>query len=62
MPKGIKDKVAIIGNMAWSPRYQGSGSSFMNPTQLDTVYECLKARIENDEGVYFSKGSRICYR
>lgn len=56
LPLSKNDKVAIIGNMARSPRYQGSGSSFMNPTQLDTVYECLKARIENDEGVYFSKG------
>jgi len=32
-------KVAILGAFAKVPRYQGSGSSQMNPTQLDNAYD-----------------------
>jgi beta-glucosidase len=30
---------ALIGRFAKSPRYQGAGSSLMNPTQLDNLYD-----------------------
>ncbi len=37
-----KDKtVAIIGEMARCPRYQGAGSSNINPTQLDDAFDAL---------------------
>lgn len=33
--------VAIIGDFAKVPRYQGAGSSQVNPTKLDDLYDCL---------------------
>ena len=36
-------KVAVIGDFAKNPRYQGAGSSVVNPTRLDTALENLEA-------------------
>ena len=35
-------KVAVIGEMAKEPRYQGAGSSLINPTRLDNALDCFK--------------------
>lgn len=35
-------KIAIIGDFAHTPRYQGAGSSVVMPTQLDTTLEAIK--------------------
>lgn len=35
--------VGIIGGFARNPRYQGAGSSMVNPTRLDNLYDCLRA-------------------
>ena len=35
--------VGIIGDFARNPRYQGTGSSMVNPTRLDNLYDCLRA-------------------
>ncbi len=32
-------KIALVGRFAKAPRYQGGGSSLMEPTQLDTLYD-----------------------
>ena len=37
-----KQKVALIGDMAKNPRYQGAGSSTINPYKLENAYDCLK--------------------
>ncbi len=37
LPLAEKTKVAVIGCFAEEPRYQGAGSSVVNPTKLDTV-------------------------
>jgi beta-glucosidase len=34
-------RVAVIGDFARSPRYQGAGSSMVNPTRLDSPLDCL---------------------
>lgn len=34
-------KLAVIGEMAKKPRYQGAGSSLINPIQLDSAFETL---------------------
>lgn len=36
-------QVAVIGDFARAPRYQGAGSSMVNPTKLDNLYDCLCA-------------------
>jgi len=35
-------KVAIIGDFAQTPRYQGAGSSIVNPLKIETINECAK--------------------
>ena len=35
-------KVAVIGDMAKRPRYQGAGSSTINPYRLTNLLDCLK--------------------
>ena len=35
-------KIALIGEMARTPRYQGAGSSLINPIKLDSAYDTLK--------------------
>ena len=39
LKKGIK--VALIGDMAKKPRYQGAGSSTINSYKLETIYDSL---------------------
>lgn len=34
-------RVALIGNFAFAPRYQGAGSSMVNATQVDTMKDAL---------------------
>jgi beta-glucosidase len=41
LPLGPADSVAVIGAFAKEPRYQGAGSSQINPTRLDTAYDEL---------------------
>lgn len=35
--------VAVIGDFAETPRYQGAGSSMVNPTQVDATLQCMGA-------------------
>lgn len=46
LPLQKDKKVAIIGDFAHNPRYQGAGSSIVNPTRLDNTLDCL-----NDSGI-----------
>jgi beta-glucosidase len=39
LPLHENAKVAIIGRFGKEPRYQGAGSSLMNPTRLDNLYD-----------------------
>ncbi len=42
LPLKKEGKVAVIGELARTPRYQGAGSSHINPTKLDNALEELK--------------------
>lgn len=41
LPLKKNQRVALIGEMAKRPRYQGAGSSQINPTQLDCAYDTM---------------------
>lgn len=41
LPLCYKERVAVIGDFAADPRYQGAGSSVVNPTKLDSVLNCI---------------------
>jgi len=42
LPLSKGAKVAIIGDFAFVPRYQGAGSSLVKPTKLETVSELVR--------------------
>lgn len=42
LPLVSDTKVAVIGDFAAKPRYQGSGSSMVNPTKLDNSVKLIK--------------------
>lgn len=42
LPISGKKKIAVIGEMAKNPRYQGAGSSLINPTKLTNVIDSFK--------------------
>ena len=42
LPLAENTKVAVIGDFAQTPRYQGAGSSVVNPTRLDSALDVLK--------------------
>lgn len=52
LPLNANAKIALIGRFARHPRYQGAGSSLMNPTWLDNLH---------DELVKSIGGSNITY-
>ena len=41
LPLAAGTRVAVIGDFAQTPRYQGAGSSAVNPTRLDSVLDVL---------------------
>ena len=43
LPLRKGSKIAVIGELARTPRYQGAGSSHINPTKLDNALDELKA-------------------
>lgn len=49
LPLKKEGTIAIIGAFAKNPRYQGGGSSHVNPTMLDIPYEEIK-KIVGDKG------------
>lgn len=49
-------KIALIGEMAHTPRYQGAGSSLINPIKLDNAYQTMK---DMEINFTFSKGYEL---
>ncbi|WP_347976908.1 glycoside hydrolase family 3 C-terminal domain-containing protein [Microbacterium sp. ProA8] len=43
LPLAKDAKLAVIGEFAEKPRYQGAGSSMINPTRLDTALDEIRA-------------------
>jgi len=55
LPLKENAKVALIGRFAKEPRYQGAGSSQMNPTQLDNLYDEI-VKLVGDENLTYAPG------
>lgn len=55
LPLQENTSIALVGRFARQPRYQGAGSSLMNPTQLDNLYEEL-ARLVGSENLVYAPG------
>ncbi len=52
LPLPANARIALIGGFAKAPRYQGAGSSLMNPTRLENLYEELAKLIGEANLVY----------
>ena len=52
LPIGDDDTVALVGAFAEQPRYQGTGSSRVNPTKLETLREELTSLVGDDRLTY----------
>jgi beta-glucosidase len=50
------DTVAVIGEFARTPRYQGAGSSQVNPTRVDVALNELRAALGDGPEVAFAAG------
>ena len=48
LPLAKDAKLAVIGEFAEKPRYQGAGSSMINPTRLDTALDGIRALASGD--------------
>jgi beta-glucosidase len=53
------DTIAVIGEFARTPRYQGAGSSQVNPTRVDIPLEALRAAVPEGVEVAFAAGYGI---
>jgi beta-glucosidase len=52
-------RVAVIGEFARTPRYQGAGSSQVNPTKLDNALDSIRAALDGRREVAFAAGFEI---
>ena len=48
--------IAVVGEFARTPRYQGAGSSQVNPTRLDDALTALRSAFEGTREVTFAAG------
>ncbi|MET0896731.1 MAG: glycoside hydrolase family 3 C-terminal domain-containing protein [Mycobacterium sp.] len=48
LPLARNAKIAVVGAFAIEPRYQGAGSSMINPTRLDNALDEIRARATGD--------------
>ena len=51
--------IAVIGEFARTPRYQGAGSSQVNPTRLDNALDALRTGLEGRRELRFAPGFQI---
>ncbi|GGF97666.1 glycosyl hydrolase [Paenibacillus albidus] len=58
LPLSRESRLAIIGEFARKPRYQGGGSSHVNPTQLDDAFAEIKGYCGADKLLY-AKGYEL---
>jgi beta-glucosidase len=48
LPLSPETKVAVVGEFARTPRYQGAGSSRVNPTRLDNALDAINALVGHE--------------
>ncbi|GAA1507104.1 beta-glucosidase [Agromyces terreus] len=56
LPVAPEASVAVIGELARTPRYQGAGSSQINPTKLDNALDEIRALAADGADVAFAAG------
>ncbi|WP_372629634.1 glycoside hydrolase family 3 C-terminal domain-containing protein [Cohnella sp.] len=56
LPLKKEGSIAVIGAFAEQPRYQGGGSSHVNPTKLDSILEEIRRSAGDAASVSYAKG------
>ncbi|MCB1690448.1 MAG: glycoside hydrolase family 3 C-terminal domain-containing protein [Halioglobus sp.] len=56
LPLAKKGKLAVIGALAATPRYQGNGSSQINPTRIDIPLEEIQQLLGSDHAPQYAPG------
>jgi beta-glucosidase len=56
LPLSAAQKVAVIGEFAKIPRYQGAGSSMVTPTRLDNAFEAIAERFGGADKIIYAPG------
>jgi beta-glucosidase len=56
LPLSSDQKVAIIGEFAKVPRYQGAGSSIVTPTRMDNTFKAIAERLGGVDKVVYAPG------
>jgi beta-glucosidase len=59
LPLRREGEIAVIGELAVKPRYQGGGSSHVNPTKLDDILEAFTESAGDNVQVVFAKGYEL---
>jgi beta-glucosidase len=59
LPLKRSSKIALIGALAKEPRYQGSGSSQINPTRLEDISEELTCSAGANAQIAYAKGYEL---
>jgi len=56
LPLDARRTIAVIGEFAVKPRYQGAGSSAVTPTRLDTLLDALRETVDDPAQVRYAAG------
>jgi len=56
LPLNDVKSIAVIGSFAMHPRYQGAGSSMVNPARLDDALTALKEQVNGRARIVYSPG------
>ncbi len=59
LPLAKNGRIAVIGEFARKPRYQGGGSSHVNPSRMDDAFEELQAVAGNSASFLYAQGYEL---
>jgi beta-glucosidase len=59
LPLKKEGTIAIIGEFAKKPRYQGGGSSHVNPTKLDNALEEIEKLVQGKAKIIYEEGYKL---
>ena len=56
LPLSEQSRIAVVGAFAKHPRYQGTGSSRVNPTRLDCAFDAIKGIMSGEASPVYAPG------
>ncbi|MFP4017116.1 MAG: beta-glucosidase [Halanaerobiales bacterium] len=59
LPLAKEGSIAVLGSFAKKPRYQGGGSSHINPTQVDNAYQEMEKVLEDSGQLIYTEGYHL---